>query len=219
MLERGDLTVVHEPFSDLAGLGETDVDGRPFTAIEAFLRWLRTETDGVDVFLKDTPDERHRALLDDRRFLRRARHAFLIRRPEEIAASFYTIEPTMSIDSIGLEFLHTLYVAVRDAGGTPPIVIDSDDLVTRPAATMAAYCEGVGLPFVADALRWSPGDRHEWRRSARWHVGVAESSGFEQRTGDYDHTVETSAELARFAAHHRPFYEHLYARRLVLPPI
>ena len=30
----------------------------------------------------------------------------------------------------------------------------------------------------------------------------------------YTHTVETSDELARFAAHHMPFYEHLHAQRL-----
>jgi hypothetical protein len=30
----------------------------------------------------------------------------------------------------------------------------------------------------------------------------------------YAHTVESSDELARFAAHHLPFYEKLHAQRL-----
>jgi len=35
MVERGDMVVVHEPFSDLAGLGETDVEGRTFYSLSA----------------------------------------------------------------------------------------------------------------------------------------------------------------------------------------
>src|SRR3954452_10653414 len=87
MLERGDMVVVHEPFSDLAGLGETDVDGRPFESATSLLAWLRGEARALNVFLKDTPNARHRELFADRTFLAAARHAFLIRRPEEIAAS------------------------------------------------------------------------------------------------------------------------------------
>ncbi len=120
----------------------------------------------------------------------------------------------MTIDSIGLEFLHELHTAVGNAGARDPIVIDSDDLVTQPEATMAAYCAAVELPYIAEALTWEPGERHEWRRSARWHVDVSASSGIERRTTRYADSVETSDELARFAAHHRPFYELLHARRL-----
>ena len=126
----------------------------------------------------------------------------------------HAIVPAMEIDAIGLEFLHQLHTAVRDADGHPPVVIDSDDLVTRPAATMAAYCAAVELPFIPEALTWEPGDRPEWRRSARWHLDVSASSSFAPSTRTYLHTVETSDELARFAAHHLPFYEQLRAERL-----
>jgi len=34
----------------------------------------------------------------------------------------------------------------------------------------------------------------------------------------YPHTVENSRDLARFTAHHRPFYEGLYAQRLDVTP-
>jgi hypothetical protein len=108
--------------------------------------------------------------------------------------------------------------AVCDAGGNASVVIDSDDLVTRPEATMAAYCAVVGLPFNPRALTWEPGERSEWHRSARWHVDVSASSGFELRERVYPHTVENSGKLARFAAHHRPFYEQLYAQRLNVAP-
>jgi hypothetical protein len=214
MVERGDLVALHEPFWNLLSFGETDVDGRTFQAPASLLAWLREETHDVNVFLKDTTDHRYGEVLADRRFLADARHAFLIRRPEEIAASYYALWPDMHIDEVGLEALHELHSAVRHAGGHPPVVIDSDDLVARPEATMAACCAAVELPFIPQALRWTPGERPEWRRSARWHSDVSASAGFEQREHIYAYTVKNSDELARFAAHHRPFYELLLAQKL-----
>src|SRR5439155_4788674 len=88
IVERGDMVAVHEPFSDLAGLGETDVEGRPYNSPESLLAWLVDGTRDVNVFVKDTTGgRRHDPALAAARFLVEARHAFLIRRPEEIAAS------------------------------------------------------------------------------------------------------------------------------------
>ena len=225
MLERGDLLALHEPLEGQLYFGNTEVDGRTFESPAALVTWLRDDTHDLRVFLKETTDSQVLELVAaDRRFLAEARHAFLIRRPEEIAASAYAViasihetdpdYPDMRLESIGLEALHALHAAVRDAGGHPPVVIDSDDLVARPEATMAAYCAAVGLPFIPEALTWQPGERPEWRRSARWHADVSATSHFARRERHYAHTVETSDELARFAAHHLPFYEQLYPQRL-----
>jgi hypothetical protein len=219
MLERGDLLALHEPLEGLTYFGSTDIGGRTFESPASLLGWLREGTHAINVFLKETTEPRVLALvLADKRFLAEARHAFLIRRPEEIAASLYAMEPGIGIEGIGLEALHELHAAVREAGGHEPVVIDSDDLVTRPEATMAAYCAAVGLPFIPEALTWEPGERPEWRRSARWHVEVSATSGFERRERTYAQTVETSDELARFADHHLPFYDKLRARRLDVTP-
>jgi Sulfotransferase domain len=213
------MTTLHEPFCNLRDYGETDAGARMFNSSLSLLAWLRDETQNMLVFLKDHPPRYCLPdVLADRRFLAEARHAFLIRRPEEIAASTYALWPRMNIDSIGLETLCTLQAAVRIAGGDASVVIDSDDLVSRPEATMAAYCAAVGLPFNRRALTWEPGERSEWRRSGRWHLDVSASSSFERRESVYQHTVENSRDLARFAAHHRPFYERLYSQRLDVAP-
>jgi Sulfotransferase domain len=218
MVERGDMTVLHEPFCKMRDFGETEAGGRTFASLLSLLAWLRDGTHNMSVFVKDHPPLEVPEVLADRRFLAAARHAFLIRRPEEIAASGYALHPGMNINAIGLENLCNVQDAVRAAGADASVVIDSDDLVTRPAATMAAYCAAVGLSFIPRALAWEPGERPEWRQYARWHVDASASSGFERREHVYQHTVENSARLARFAAHHRPFYERLYAQRLDVTP-
>ena len=124
----------------------------------------------------------------------------------------------MTINAIGMERLCEMQAAITSAGGTPPVVIDSDDLVTRPAATMAAYCAAVGLPFSPQALTWERGEQPQWRRSARWHTDATNSSGFERHEREYTHTAQNSEKLARYAAHHRPFYEQLYAQRMDVSP-
>jgi hypothetical protein len=218
MAERGDMTVLHEPFSNLADYGETDADGRTFDSPALLLAWLRSHAHGTDVFVKDTMDHQHDAVLTDRKFLAEARHAFLLRSPEEIAASYYALFPPMTINAIGMERLCELQAAIGAAGGNPPVVIDSDDLVARPGATVAAYCSVIGLPFDPRALTWEQGEQAEWRRSARWHTDASCSSGFERREREYAYTVENCEKLARYAAHHRPFYEELHARRLDVTP-
>jgi len=213
------MTVLHEPFCKLRDFGETDAGARTFDSPRTLLDWLLDETHDIRVFLKDHPPTYYlQDVLANRRFLAEIRHAFLIRRPEEIAASSYALDHRMNINSLGLERLCEVQTAVREAGADASVVIDSDDLVTRPAATMAAYCAAVGLPFISRALTWEPGERPEWRQYSRWHVDASASSGFERHEHVYQATVENSPDLARIAAHHRPFYERLYAQRLDVTP-
>ena len=190
MAERGDLTVLHEPFGNLKNYGETDVDGQTFDSPAALLAWLR-ETQGSSVFLKDTMDHQYDDVRADRRFLAEPRHAFLIRCPEEIASSYYALFPPMTINAIGMERLCEMQAAIGDAGGNPPVVIDSDDLVTRPAATMAAYCAAVGCPSVR---RRSPGTGVSspsgagLRAGTRTRVTARASSGSNANTGSRPRT-------------------------------
>jgi hypothetical protein len=58
----------------------------------------------------------------------------------------------------------------------------------------------------------------EWRRSACWHTDTSNSSGFERHERVYLHTVENSEKLARYAAHHLPFYEQLFTQRMDVTP-
>lgn len=214
-VERGDLTGLHEPFCNLRDFGETTVDGETVRSGKALIAAIRELPGRQRVFLKETTDYRYPEVLADQDFLREVRHTFLIRRPAEIAASYYALQPTMTRKDIGLELMHELYDTVV-ATGQRPLVLDSDDLVKHPAEIMTAYWAEVGLEHRTEALSWQPGKREEWARSDRWHADVSRSSGFTKTAATYDVTVENNATLAEFAAHHEPYYQSLYAKRLTV---
>jgi hypothetical protein len=178
---------------------------------------LRGLAGTATVFFKETTDRRHHAVLADPRFLTEVTHTFLIRAPAEIAASCYALQgQRLTLPEIGLEHAYDLYQAILAAGGAHPVVMDSDDLIADPAATVAAYCAAVGIPFSKPALRWAPGARDEWRQSARWHTRVSESTGFTQSPTSYETTTANNAMLARYSAHHEPFYRALRAHKIAI---
>ena len=97
-------------------------------------------------------------------------------------------------------------------------VIDSDDLLARPAATMAAYCAAVGLPLTRGRL---PGTKANGPSGTGPPAGTPTPAPAPASNGanvTYQRTVENSEKLARYAAHHRPFYEKLYAQRMNVSP-
>lgn len=216
MVAHGGVSALHEPFCNLKDFGETDVGGRVLTSAPELISAIYGLAVHRLVFFKDTTDSRHAAVLGARRLLARAHHAFLIRRPEEVAASYYALRPEMTVGELGFENLYELYQAVTRAGGRT-MVIDSDDLVANPAGTLRAYCAAAGIPFRERMLRWEMGARHEWRRSSRWHQAVSGSEGFVTKLSAYRESVLTNAMLAACSAHHEPYYQLLYARRTCPP--
>jgi hypothetical protein len=216
MLEHGGLVALHEPFGNIADHGSTVVNGHLISDDAELITTLRGLAGTATVFFKDTTDNHHQAVLADQRFLTEVTNTFLIRAPAEIAASYYALYPDMKLHEVGLEHAYEIHQAILAAGGPQPVVVDSADLIADPAATMAAYCSAVGVPFSRAALRWAPGDRKEWRQTARWHTRASESTGFAQSATSYETTAANNAMLARFSAHHEPFYRALRAHRIAI---
>ena len=51
--------------------------------------------------------------------------------------------------------LYDLWKYIKDENiDTNPIVIDGDDLLTKPAETLSTYCAEVGLPYNGSLLQW-----------------------------------------------------------------
>jgi Sulfotransferase domain len=216
MEERDDRAVVHEPFSRVVDFGEVKVGDRVAHTERDVLAALRALAAERPVFFKDTTDFHYPALLADETFLAAATHTFLIRKPAEAIASHHRLNPHLGRDEVGIAWLHEIFVAVRAATGRTPVVIDSDDLLDRPADTVRAYCAAVGIPFRPDALSWQPGMRPEWESTGRWHELTSRTAGFARGPGRPAEVVDADPVLRAYRDYHQPYYERL--RAAVLRP-
>ncbi|MEO3752396.1 sulfotransferase family protein [Streptomyces sp. B6B3] len=222
MVERGDLTVVHEPFVLLTDHGSVALpavggaDGDTVTLDEpgAVLSHLALLGAERPTFFKDTLEYHYQYLFDHPEAIAGFQHTFIIRHPARAIPSHHLVKPDFACHEAGYEHQFALFELAWQATGRCPVVVSAERLLADPAATVAAYCARVGLPFVPDALRWRPGERPEWRPNARWHVDASASSGFRAPRDDYPVTVDDDPRLRRYYEHHLPFYERLLSHAL-----
>jgi len=214
MIERGDVTVVHEPLLALTQASEVEVpapDGGSVLARSERELLARLEHAGQSrpVFIKEVLDYRYPYLIDHPDEIAGMTHTFIVRDPRQAISSHYAVKPTVTCPEIGYERLHELFQLTWSVTGRKPLVIRAERLVREPTAVIRAYCEAVGLPYLPQALRWQPSDRPEWQRHRAWHVDAIASAGFEDRQHRYPVTVDNNATLKSFYEHHYPFYQSI----------
>jgi hypothetical protein len=214
MIQRGDVSVVHEPLLALTQAGEVTVPGPAGGSVQArswpdLLTRLASAGQRRTVFVKEVLDYRYPYLIDHPDALRGMTHSFIVRDPRQAIASHYAIKPTVTCPEIGYERLYELFQLSWSVTGRPPPVLRSEQLVSDPARVVRAWCDAVGLPFLPQALRWPPGERPEWQRHRAWHVDAIASAGIEDRQHRYQATVDNHPQLRSFYEHHLPFYERL----------
>lgn len=214
MIERGDVTVLHEPFLALTQDGQVAVpapDGPPALARSGpeLIAALAALAAAGPVFVKEVLDYRYPEVFGHPGGLAAMTHTFLVRDPRQAISSHYAVKPTVTCPEIGYERLCELFELLWSATGTLPVVIRAEKLLADPAAVVADYCQAVGLPFVPAALSWAPGDRPEWQRHRGWHLDAIASSGFGAASHDYPVTVDNSPALRGFYDHHYPYYRRI----------
>ncbi|MGH3274106.1 MAG: hypothetical protein ACRDNZ_07240, partial [Streptosporangiaceae bacterium] len=146
----------------------------------------------------------------DRGALAGLAHAFLIRDPRQLLASYARVRAEPTLADLGLAQQAEIF---RAFGGP---VLDSGDLLRSPAAALTALCAALGVPFDPAMLAWPSGPRPTdgvW--APYWYDGVRASTGF----GPYrpPAATELPPRLEALAARCQPFYEELAAARLVIP--
>ena len=146
----------------------------------------------------------------DRSALGGLAHAFLIRDPRALLASYARVRSEPTLADLGLEQQAEIF---RAFGGP---VLDAGDLLRSPRAALEALCAALGVPFDPAMLAWPPGPRPTdgvWARY--WYDGVQASTGFgPPRAPD---ATQLPPRLEALAAACRPFYSELAAARLVIP--
>jgi len=142
----------------------------------------------------------------DRAALAPLRHAYLLRDPAELLASYAKVRSEPTLADLGIVQQAEIF------GAYPGPVIDSRDLLENPEGVLRALCAALGIGFTPAMLSWPAGPRDTdgvW--GPYWYESVWRSTGF----GPYRAPGEPlPAGLAELAAQCRPHYERLYARRL-----
>lgn len=139
------------------------------------------------------------------------RHAFLIREPERVIASYGAKNGEARIEDLGYARLLE-YFEWADRQGFDPAVVDTSSFLADPAAKLECLCERLGIAWDPAMLSWSTGihpDDGIW--ASHWYDQVARSTGFGGPPGPLPVLSGSAADLAEQC---RPFYEAMRERAI-----
>lgn len=139
-------------------------------------------------------------------------HAFLIREPARMVASYRNKRESVAAEDLGYATQRAFFERVADRLGHAPPVVDSADVLADPAGTLSALCSALDISWDPAMLSWSAGihpDDGIW--ASHWYDAVAASTGFqaaENRPVTLDEQGLGVAEACQ------PDYEHLARHRI-----
>lgn len=143
-------------------------------------------------------------------------HAFLIRDPALVIASFSKVVESPTLGDIGFERQTEIYEEITSRTGRRPPVVDSDDLLKDPEGILRSLCRALEVEFEPAMLSWEPGRRDTdgvWAK--HWYASVENSSGFQPWSPREVELGPAMREVERAA---RPLYERLAEHRLGVGP-
>jgi len=139
-------------------------------------------------------------------------HAFLIREPERMIASYLRKREAAAFEDFGLERQAEFFEREAERLGEAPPVVDANDVLRDPAGVLSKLCGALDISWDEAMLSWAPGRRDTdgpW--APHWYGAVEASTGFGPPD---DGPVELPEDARRLAERMRPYYEHLAAHRL-----
>lgn len=223
MRMRSDMACFHEPFGEAWYQGEEPLWPRlqpdsvrtPGLTYKSVWKTLRHAAEQGPVFCKDFPHYIDHMWTDE--FLDHFNHSFLIRDPAKTITSMFKHWPDFVLKEAGFIEQRRLFDLLSDQLGHAPPLIDSDDLLEDPYGIVKAYCNAVGIPFIAEALGWEPGARDEvsWWDGGLFHENLRNSDGLKpqpRKNVDVSGAPDKVKEVYEIC---RPHYEHLYQHRLI----
>lgn len=139
------------------------------------------------------------------------KHAFLIRHPARVIASYAAKRQVVGLQDIGFEEQLSLFDRARQSG-VVPAVVDSYDIRRAPEETLRKLCDALGIDWDPAMLRWAKGgNKADGVWAAHWYGAVHGSTGFAEPEGDLP-VLEPHLQAICDAA--MPLYESIAAHRI-----
>lgn len=137
-------------------------------------------------------------------------HAFLIRPPASVVASYDVKYKGGTMADLGYVEQHRLFDTITEMTGEPPAVIDASRFLENPEAQLRKLCERLSIPFYAGMLNWPAGARDSdgvWGQ--HWYDSVNASTGFKAPGRKPVSLEDLSAERRAIADQCQVHYEAL----------
>lgn len=150
-----------------------------------------------------------------RAWVSQCQHAFLIRSPAAVLASYVQKRAEVSLLDIGLPQQVEIFEQVSAQLGRPAPVIDGDDVLTNPRAVLSQLCAALGIGFDEAMLHWRAGRRDTdgvW--ATAWYDAVERSTGFAAPAEGAQRAPLLSDALRALAERAQPYYETLARYRI-----
>ncbi|WP_420333896.1 hypothetical protein [Roseibium sp.] len=223
MRQRGDLDCLHEPFGEAWYQGANPLWPRwqpgdkitPGLTLESVWEDIRARAEAGPVFIKDFPH--YISHMWDEEFLSHFTHAFLIRDPALTITSMYDRWPDFDSAEVGFPEQRALFDLLHALHGKAPPVIDSNDLLENPDGTVRAFCNAVGIPFMADALTWEPGAdtaQYSWWDGGSFHANLRNSTGLRPQKRRYVELENAPERVRHVHRRMKPHYDRLHSYRI-----
>ncbi|MEO9469218.1 HAD family hydrolase [Parasphingorhabdus sp.] len=107
------------------------------------------------------------------------RHAFLIRDPVRVVASYAAKRVKVTPDDLGYARQLEYVDQAAQMSGEPPIVMDSADIARNPDQSLQKLCKALGISWDPAMLSWPTGRRNTdgiWGN--HWYNRVIKTTGF-----------------------------------------
>ena len=128
------------------------------------------------------------------------RHAFLIRHPASVVASYARERTDPTLADLGFAQQRALFERLADRLGAAPPVVDSADIRAAPGPVLRALCAALGIAWTDRMLRWPAGAKpFDGVWAPVWYQGVHRSTGFDGPEGALPPLAPALARLAEAA--------------------
>ena len=174
------------------------------------------------------------------------KHTFLIRHPSRLFTSYRKAIMAMfaeklppNFDLVRDDFLQTspmewygnllkFWRYIVENIDPNPVIIDTEDLLSKPGPTLQAYCEAVGFPYSDDLLQWEAtpdlpknmeaGSREIYKSLVHFYSRALNSTHFmpNQEPGPIPRD-QLSDDVIRCVDHAMPVYVEMSKHKLVIP--